>query len=298
MMDLENRKLGPLSVIPGMNRGRYPYCHSIYIEDAGVIIDPASDRQRLKEIKARKDIQMVWLSHWHEDHLMHLDLFENLPIWMSEHDAPPLADTEVFLDWYDIIDKNERAYWRVELKEKFHFRPRKPTRLLRDGERIDLGNLSMEVIHTPGHTPGHLAFFFREPQVLFLGDYDLTAFGPWYGDRYSSIEQTIDSITLLKNIPAKTWITGHETGVFEEDPRQLFDDYLAMIHSREDKLLDLLKHPRSMQEIIGAWILYGRKREPVEFYQFGERLHMQKHLDRLMADGTVNFENGKYCRIS
>jgi hypothetical protein len=85
--------------------------------------------------------------------------------------------------------------------------------------------------------------------------------------------------------------------VFEEDPQQFFDDYLAVIQSREDKLLDLLKHPRSMQEIIGAWILYGRKREPVEFYEFGERLHMQKHLDRLMAAGNVILENGKYCRI-
>jgi len=133
MMDLEKRKFGPLRVIPGMNRGRHPYCHSIYIED----------------------------------HLMHLDLFENLPIWMSEHDAPPLADIEVFLDWYDIIDKDERAYWSVELKKKFHFRPRKPTRFLRDGERIDLGNLSVEVIHTSGHTHGHLAFFFESRKFYF-----------------------------------------------------------------------------------------------------------------------------------
>jgi hydroxyacylglutathione hydrolase len=297
MMDLDKQKWGSLSVIPGMNRGRYPYCHSIYIEDAGVVIDPSSDRKRLEDIKTQKDVQMVWLSHWHEDHLMHLDLFENLPIWMSEHDAPPLADIEVFLDWYDIIDKNQRAYWSVELKEKFHFRPRKPARLLRDGECIDFGNQSVEVIHTPGHTPGHLAFFFREPQILFLGDYDLTPFGPWYGDRYSSIEQTIDSINLLKKIPAKIWITCHETGVFKEDPQQLFDDYLAVIQSRENKLLDLLKHPRSMQEIIGAWIIYGRQREPKALYEFGERTNMQKHLEKLLAQDVIAFDGGRYHRI-
>ena len=296
-MDLDKQKWGPLSVIPGMNRGRYPYCHSIYIEDAGVVIDPSSDRKRLEDIKTQKDVQMVWLSHWHEDHLMHLDLFENLPIWMSEHDAPPLADIEVFLDWYDIIDKNQRAYWSVELKEKFHFQPRKPARLLRDGERIDFGNQSVEVIHTPGHTPGHLAFFFREPQILFLGDYDLTPFGPWYGDRYSSIEQTIDSINLLKKIPAKIWITCHETGVFKEDPQQFFDGYLAVIQSRENKLLDLLKHPRSMQEIIGAWIIYGRMREPKELYEFGERANMQKHLEKLLAQDVIAFDGGRYYRI-
>ncbi len=38
--------------------------------------------------------------------------------------------------------------------------------------------------------------------MLFLGDYDLTRFGPWYGDVYSSIEDTIISISRLKKIPA------------------------------------------------------------------------------------------------
>ena len=47
-MDLEKRKFGPLKVIPGKNQGRYPYCHSIYIEEAGVLIDPGSDRERLQ----------------------------------------------------------------------------------------------------------------------------------------------------------------------------------------------------------------------------------------------------------
>ncbi len=296
-MNTKAPKLGPVSVITGMNRGRYPYCHSVYIEEAGVLIDPGSDRERLQKIKQDKGFRMVWLSHWHEDHFMHLDLLQDLPIWMNENDAPPLADTEVFLDWYGIKNKNERAYWRTELKEKFHFRPRKPTRFLRDGETIDLGNLTVEVILTPGHSPGHLAFFFREPQILFLGDYDLTPFGPWYGDRYSSIEQTIDSIKILKEIPAKIWLTSHETGVFEETAEDLFDQYLGVIQSREDKLLDFLSRPRTMKEIVGAWIVYGRKREPKEFYEFGERTNMQKHLEKLLAQDVIAFDGERYCRI-
>ena len=296
-MNTETRKLGPVSVITGMNRGRYPYCHSVYIEEAGVLIDPGSDRERLQKIKQDKGFQMVWLSHWHEDHFMHLDLLQDLPIWMNENDAPPLADTEVFLDWYGVKNKNEREYWRSELKEKFHYRPRKPTRFLRDGEIIDLGNLTVEVIRTPGHSPGHLAFFFREPQILFLGDYDLTPFGPWYGDRYSSIEQTIDSIKILKEIPAKIWLTSHETGVFEETAGDLFDQYLGVIQSREDKLLDFLSRPRTMKEIVGAWIVYGRKREPKELYEFGERTNMQKHLEKLLAQDVIAFDDGRYYRI-
>jgi glyoxylase-like metal-dependent hydrolase (beta-lactamase superfamily II) len=297
MRNLKERIFGPVRFIPGMNRGRYPYCNSVYIEAAGVLIDPGSNRERLMQIRENNGIQMVWLSHWHEDHFVHLDLLDDFPLWMSELDTPPLANLDVFLDWYGVKDENERAYWRIELKEKFHYRPRKPERLLQHADIIDLGNVTVEVIQTPGHTPGHLAFFFREPEILFLGDYDLTSFGPWYGDRYSSIDQTINSIKILREIPAKVWLTCHETGVFEEESRTFFDDYLGVIQTREDKFLELLKHPRTMEEIVDTWIIYGRKREPIEIYTFGERANMQKHLDRLMANRVVKFENGKYCRI-
>jgi glyoxylase-like metal-dependent hydrolase (beta-lactamase superfamily II) len=296
-MNTKARKWGPVSVIPGKNQGRYPYCHSIYIEEAGVLIDPGSDRERLRQIKQDRGFQMVWLSHWHEDHFMHLDVLEDLPLWMSKQDAAPLSDIEVFLDWYGVENEEVRTFWRDELKEKFHFRPRTPERFLRNGEIIDLAKVTVEVISTPGHSPGHLAFFFREPQILFLGDYDLTAFGPWYGDRYSSIAQTIDSIKHLKEIPAKVWLTCHETGIFEKETTHLFDDYLSVIQSREDKLLDFLHRPRTLKEIVGAWIVYGRKREPTELYAFGERTNMQKHLEKLLAQDAIGFDGERYFRI-
>ena len=71
-------KWGPVSVMPGKNQGRYPYCHSIYIEEAGVLIDPGLDRERLQQIKRDNGFQMTWLSHWHEDLFRHLDLLEDL----------------------------------------------------------------------------------------------------------------------------------------------------------------------------------------------------------------------------
>ena len=49
-----------------------------------------------------------------------------------------------------------------------------------------------------------------------------------------------------------------------------------------------------MAEIVDARILYRKKREPKEFYDFGERVHMEKHLSRLMKNGVVVRENGKW----
>ena len=225
---------------------------------------------------------------------MHLDLFDYLPLCVSEKDAAPLSDLDVFLDSYGMDNGDERRYWRNILIDQFHFQPRKPTRFLKGGETIQLGDMTVEVINTPGHTPGHLSFFFREPGVLFMGDYDLTRFGPWYGDVYSSIEATILSMERLRRIPAKVWLTSHETGIFEDEPGEIWDQYLSVIAERERKLLDLLEIPRTLEEIVGAWIIYGKPREPKAFFEFGERVHMKKHLEKLMKEEVVVKEEEKY----
>ena len=288
------QNFGPVRIIPGPNKGRYPYCHSVYIEGAGVLIDPGSDRRRLQEMKERGEIRMIWLTHWHEDHHMHLDLFPEVPLWIGEYDAPALRDLEEMLDWYGMTDGPIRDFFRASLLDQFNFRPRSADRLLKDGELIDLGCVTVEVLLAPGHTPGHLAFYFREPQVLLLGDVDLTPFGPWYGDRDSSIEQTISSVGKLREIPAKVWLTSHEKGVFTENPGELWDAYLGVIQRREQKLLELLKSGPTIEEIVNAWIVYGRKREPEEFFEFGERANIGKHLDRLLKEGSALLTAGRY----
>lgn len=293
---MKEQHFGPIWFIPGENRGRYPFCHSLYIEGAGVLIDPASNREMLIRLRETQGIKMVWLSHWHEDHLMHLDLFDDLPLWISEKDAPPLSDVEVFLDWYGMENGDYRNYWRKVLRGQFNFKPRRPTQFLNRREIIDLGVVKVEVISTPGHTPGHLSLYFQEPRVLFIGDYDLTRFGPWYGDVKGSIEETIDSVRNLSRIPAKIFLTSHETGVFMEEPGKLWDDYLDIINRREEKLLELLNKPQTMNEIVEAWIVYGRPREPKAFYEFGERATMKKHLERLIKLGIVFQEGDRYIK--
>ena len=52
-----------------------------------------------------------------------------------------------------------------------------------------------------------------------------------------------------------------------------------------------------MEDIVGAWIVYGRKREPKEFFEFGERATMQKHLQKLLSQDVIAFDAGRYHRI-
>jgi hydroxyacylglutathione hydrolase len=293
---IREKNFGPIWFIPGEQGGRYPFCHSVYVEGAGLLIDPASDRERLMQLRDGPSVTGVWLSHWHEDHLMHLDLFDDLPLRISEPDAPPIASVEAFMDAYGMDQTDERAYWREILVKDFHFKPRLPSGFLREGTEILKDGPTIEILSTPGHTPGHTAFFFKEQGVLFLGDYDLTQFGPWYGDVESSIEETIASVRRLREIPAKRWITGHETGLFEVEPGELWERYLDVISVREEKLLDFLKQPRTLDDIVEAWIIYGRPREPKAFFEFGERAHMKKHLEKLVKEGIVRREGKRYVR--
>ncbi|MCJ7772513.1 MAG: MBL fold metallo-hydrolase, partial [Desulfobacterales bacterium] len=226
--------------------------------------------------------------------IMHLDLFDDVPLLISNPDAPQLSDLDLFMDAYGFTDHKIREFWRPLLVDQFHFKPRKPDRSFKNGELIQLETVTVEVIHTPGHTPGHYSFFFKEPKVLFMGDYDLTPFGPWYGDRESSIQDTITSIERLRQIPAQIWITSHEKGVFEKQPGNLYDQYLNVIKTREDKLLSLLQTPKTMDEIVDACIVYGKPREPREFFSIGERGIMGKHVEDLLERSIIKKGGGRF----
>ncbi|OHD69436.1 MAG: hypothetical protein A2W19_05600 [Spirochaetes bacterium RBG_16_49_21] len=294
---MKEKKFGPVLFIPGLNKGRYPFCNSIYIESHSVLIDPASDRERLIRLKEEQGVTQVWLTHFHEDHLMHLDLFDDIPFYISEEDSVPISDINKFMDWdWFELKPDGREWWMNALEKTFNFRPRKPAGFLRGNGIFRENGVTVEVIHTPGHTPGSMSFHIKEAGVLFLGDYDLTRFGPYYGDRYSSITDTIASIERLRQIPAHIVLTGHEQGVFESPGPAIWDRYVEVISKRENKLLEFLRSPRTMRDIIDEHIVYGRPREPKSFFELGERAIMKKHLELLREKGIIINDDGLYSR--
>jgi hydroxyacylglutathione hydrolase len=294
-----DNQFGRIRFICGDNGGKYPFNHSVYLEgeNSRVIIDPSCGLQKLTDLKQKDGVDQVWLSHWHEDHMGFLNLFDNCALRISERDFPPLTDMEIFLDWYDIQGKELRELWKNIMLNNFNYHPQKEALFLNDDETIDLGSLSVQVIATPGHTPGHLSFFFPEEEILFIGDYDLTSFGPWYGDVYSSIEQTIKSIRRLKSIPARKWIASHNTGLFEKNPGKLWNDYVNVIYQREERLIKFLNNPKTLEEIVCAWLIYGRPREPKEFFEFNERALVGKHIEHLEAQGKIRLDKNKFVKI-
>ena len=285
---------GSLSLVRG---GKYPHCHSVLIDGrVRAVIDAASDRERLLAFEEERAVDVIITSHAHEDHFLYNSLFPDAQLWVHEADAPAFASLEHSIDLFQ-PGEEEAALWREYLTRDVNYIPRKVERILHDGDTLDFGSTYGRVVHTPGHTPGHCSFHFPHEQALYLADWDLVGAGPYYGDPNSDLDQTISSLRRLKEIRAEVYLTAHGKGVYEGDPG-IIETYLEKISFRENLLLEFLdKGPKTLDEITDQGIIYGRAKSIGAWnLAVSERNMMHKHLSRLMRQGRVVHENGRYSK--
>ncbi len=295
---MEEMRFGRLVFIPGLNDGKYPFCNSLYIDDKKkVMIDPASDEAYLRDLSLKTDIDAIINSHYHEDHIAFNYLFPEAELYVHEAVAPCFKSYHSFLDYCGLLNSKYKKEWDDLFLNKFHFQERIPAVEFKDGDTLTCGDTNITVIHTPGHTIGHCSFYFPDEGILFLGDLDLAPFGPWYGDRVSDIDQTIQSLHRLLKIPADLYITSHEMGIIRGDITGLAEAYLDVITKREMKLLEFLKKPRTLDEIINHWIIFKKELQPRYFFEFAEKGMIHKHLERLMKNVKVEIKKGKFYLI-
>jgi glyoxylase-like metal-dependent hydrolase (beta-lactamase superfamily II) len=289
------QRFGRIVVIPGQNGSRYPFCNSLFIDDERkAIIDPGSDEALLNDLASKHRIDVLINSHYHEDHIAFNDLFDHAALWVHEAEAPCHRSYETYLDYYGLKGNPDMKNWHDLLVGHYRYRERSPALEFKDGDILDFGRTRAQVIHTPGHTIGHCSLYFPDDGILFLADMDLTPFGPWYGDRVSDIDQTIDSMHRILKIPADTYITSHQLGILRGDISEIAYRYLDVIDTREARLIKLLDQPRTLKEVVHSWIIYGKKREPSFFFELGEEGMMIKHLERLMRNGRVRKTGEQY----
>lgn len=281
-------------LIEGGKGGRYPYSHSLYIRDGGgLLVDCGSDLQDILRLRRDEGLAAVLMTHYHEDHFLFLHLLPDVPVWASAADAPALASLDVLLDRYGLPGTEWESFFRKLFVDKFPFVPRRAERLLADGERIRIGRTEMAAVVAPGHTPGHLCLAFPSDGVLFLGDYDLTEFGPWYGDRPGGIAEFRRSARALAGIGAALHVVSHEEPVYAGPIGKRVEEYLSVIDRREDALRDFLRVPRTRREIIARRIVYGPGREG-PWFDYGEWALLSKHLEAMIASGEVAREGNRY----
>ena len=122
-----------------------------------VFIDPGEEGERLlKAIKASgATLKAIWLTHAHLDHVGAVAAIKrvyDVPVYLHPLDRP----------LYDRADRQAAAYG-LPFEQ-----PPAPDRELAEGDTVTVGNIAFEVMHVPGHAPGHVIF--HREDIAFVGD--------------------------------------------------------------------------------------------------------------------------------
>lgn len=137
-------------------------CTLIWCEETNkaAIIDPGDDLHPvLQAIEQEKvDVDRILITHAHFDHAggAH-NLAEKLDVRIE---GPHLAD----LPLVEKISQQAEA-WGFAAVEVFT-----PSRWLEQDDEVSIGTVRLQVLHCPGHTPGHVVFYNEEQGMAFVGD--------------------------------------------------------------------------------------------------------------------------------
>jgi glyoxylase-like metal-dependent hydrolase (beta-lactamase superfamily II) len=283
----QDRQYGRVLLLGSPENGRYPSGNSLVISgtDGSVLVDPSLEVHRRGG--APTGVDSVLLSHAHEDHVAGLHLFPDVPVLAHPDETAAVRDPEVLLGGFGVTGRRAEEF-RADLRDRFHVRGHDQVRTFADGDVLDLGGRRVTVLHLPGHTAGHCGFLVEPDGFFFLGDIDLTSFGPYYGDVSSSLEDFEASMARCRDVEARWYGTSHQKGVVEG--RQAFldrlDAFAEIIGRREEALLGFLREPRTLAGIVAHRFVY-RPHVDLPFAEAVERRTAQLHLERLQREGLV-----------
>ncbi len=281
-----------LFFIPGENRGRFPYAHSLFIDgEVRALIDTGAGEGLTK--LSQKTIDVVILSHFHPDHVKEMQQFSEAEFWTHPASAPPLLSMEDFLLYTGLENLGED--WEAKYPLEVSFLP-KIHYHYQDGEVLDFGGVCLTVLHLPGHSPGHTALYHEKEGLLFSGDIDLTGFGPWYGYPSSDIRTFLESIHRVKELAPRTLISSHK-GMIKENIEEELEAYERVIFSREERILQLLATHSTLKRVQDEAIIYGELSREMELLYYFEGIFLEKHLEYLFYRGKVRREGDLYVPI-
>jgi glyoxylase-like metal-dependent hydrolase (beta-lactamase superfamily II) len=127
----------------------------------GVVVDPGGDIDRIREAIGRNDLVIgaIWLTHGHIDHAGGaMDLKDALGVEIvgpHRNDAPLLSALEQQAAMFGLTQRVRNVT---------------PDRWLDDGDSVSFGDHVFEVIHCPGHAPGHVVYYDRAAKFAHVGD--------------------------------------------------------------------------------------------------------------------------------
>ncbi|NWF95826.1 MAG: MBL fold metallo-hydrolase [Candidatus Thorarchaeota archaeon] len=283
--------------------GAFPLCNTQVIDSGELsVIDPGCAIEDLRAfLRSRgrelRDVKNVMLSHIHPDHITHAVRLERLSrcrIVANEITAPLFNDKEkmkVFLGFHP--GHPVREHWERLVNDRMYgaLEEGRVGEVVSDGDRIALGDVTLRMLSTPGHTADHMCIEVVETKTMIAADIDCTEFGPYYGHPTSSIPSFRDSIRRLHAMDISKFLSGHATQVEIRDHRQALEAYDRQFDIREDLVLNaVVSGAKSLDDIVSDPIVYPSLSNVV-FLQF-ERWMIEHHVKSLITKGLLREDRG------
>lgn len=140
-------------------------CYLLDSQGKLMVIDPGDEAERIIDAIGDRAVSAIVLTHCHSDHIGGVNKLvaaTGAPVYVGADDEIGLRDPH--LSGFD----DEGSDYVVE----------GPVQLLHDGDKLNWGEDSFEVINTPGHTPGSICLYNEQADQMFTGD---TLFHGGYG---------------------------------------------------------------------------------------------------------------------
>jgi hydroxyacylglutathione hydrolase len=185
--------------------------------DRALIVDPGEEAPRILTVveELGLTVEAILVTHCHFDHvgaLAPVAKATGAPVYVSEIERPVLADIMSYVPF--------PGFGPYESYEADH--------TLKGGERLELAGLGIDVLFTPGHSPGHLTYSIPDERLIFSGDVlfrgsvgrvDLPG-GDW--------ETLLGSIgTLVESLPEDTTVYPGHMGITSLGAERRTNPFLA-----------------------------------------------------------------------